>query len=104
MLYMLWKYEVRLKEDILTGRLKARKEARKHVLARVGHGQCPKLRHHNSVLFQVADVRVAAQESAAVGDVSLLDVEAMHQCHAIKPVSVPESKETLSFLMSHLTK
>lgn len=95
--YYTWKCGVRLKEDILTDSLKAWKEACEDVLAGIGRGQSPKLRNHNPVLFRVADVGVAAQESAAVGNLSLVDVEPMHQCHAIKPVSVTESKETLFF-------
>lgn len=84
-----WEYAI-CKEDTHTGNLKAWKEACEDVLARIRHGYCAELRHHDAVLLRVVDVRVAPQESTAVGNVTVTDVEAVHHGHAVEPVGVSE--------------
>lgn len=78
------------RKDPHTWNLKARKEARKDVLAGVGHGQRAELRHQDAVLLRVGDVGGALQEAAAVGDSAVADVEAVHHGHAVEPVGVAE--------------
>ena len=74
----------------LTGDFETREKPSEDVLAGVRHGHRAELRHHDAVSLGVEHVGVTAQEAAAVGDLAVADVEAMHHGHAVEPVVVAE--------------
>ncbi len=78
---------------MLTWNLKTWKEPGKDVLAGVRCCQGAKFRNHNSILLCILHIRVTAQKTAAVGHLTIFDVETMHQGHAVKPVVESEEEE-----------
>lgn len=91
---------VRTEDFTLTRQLKAREEALEEVLAWVWHGNRAEFRHHNAVMLKVFLVAITVEEAAHVLHLSILNVELVHKCHAIKPVvETEEQTQTLIYLL-----